>query len=478
MSIFSLPLEPEPGPDTTRMYYQAIISSSGSTIEQGVANTKTFRISPQGRRWFVPSRSYFLIKLRWIQSAAAAAAHTDVDIAAKGLAFGTGGCMFQSATVKIGSTIVSQVNQMLPQIDAMNMRMNKSAAWANTVGEALNAWSYQRGPVRYDTGGHFAYRELAYQPPLGFFNSVDHAIPGLDIDLDLQTFPNWEKQIFEETFQGVAVADNYANNFTHAPSVTLSSIVFMACFVEGPRSDDTKFVLNINEWDCKHLPLAGDNEHTTTFDVKAGTDVLAVACQDTRVGTSMFYPMTRFNCYYTAPDQLNAGAIGNLAQRNFTYFPLSQLQIEYDGQYFPQTPLQFAYGGGAETAQQSGQNNWEVLAANGTLFSSPASCETLAEAQNAGQYYLTPVLKDGTSHATRVTVTSTTRNGVAVNQPNGTFRMLLFSRAPKSFLVRTSDSMILQVQSADVSRGASGPPLGGAFGPTGSGASNHLGSFY
>jgi hypothetical protein len=107
-------------------------------------------------------------------------------------------------------------------------------------------------------------------------------------------------------------------------------------------------------------------------------------------------------------------------------------------------------------------------------YFSEANIEDLHDFINLGQMMVLQTPKDGTSYATAVAVHSDLKTD-ALAQANN-IKVILLARAPRSLLVRTADSMVVTVQSADVARTDRGL---GAAQAAGSGMSRRaMGSFY
>jgi hypothetical protein len=143
---------------------------------------------------------------------------------------------------------------------------------------------------------------------------------------------------------------------------------------------------------------------------------------------------------------------------------IKSLQIEYNGQMFPAQPHRCVTG-------QLILDN----AINTGLYFTDAVLEDDSEFKGLGQMMVVQTPKDGTSYATAVGVRATLGPD-GQSEINHT-KLILCARAPRSLLVRTADSMVVTVQSADVARTDRGLGQAQQAGSGRSGRSSY-GSFY
>lgn len=466
-SLFDLPLEPQEGSDVTKWYYQEITANGATNVNTLTSTTLSFQFAPQGRRWFVPSRSYFRIVG---QAGGAALTAADADafnkdkLQLKELQPAVGGAanFFQSCKVMIGGTLVSTVETRLPLIEVLSKRLEKSSGWLNSQEFTANHWGSALTGKDHDTWRHarpagalnsFYQMEYDWTPPLGFFK-IDHAIPGMEMTIELITDPNWNKNAFEmRSNQSVGITTVTQQSFLTWQNVT---ITFFAAFVEGPRSDDSKFVLNFDEWSAHELAY---NEQTN-FTVRPETNLLVVGTQDSRVRDYNFMSPARFLVYKTL-SATTATSVSNLLE---AANDIVNLQIEYNGQMFPAQPHRCGTG-------QLILDN----AINTGLYFTDAVLEDDSEFKGLGQIMVVQTPKDGTSYATAVGVRATLGTEGAAEYAHT--KIILCARAPRSLLVRTADSMVVTVQSADVARTDRGLGQAQQAGSGRSGRSSY-GSFY
>ena len=424
MSLFSLPQAPAPLGDISKWSYQRIESSSGFNSANPAGTSHLFRVQPSGLRWWVPSRSYFRVRTVIQDNTAAKPADA-------GPVMGFCANFINTMEVRIGGTVVSQVNTNLAQVDAIHTRTTKSGEWLQSAGEALNRWSSSRpndDDFKSDT------YEFCWTPPLGFFQ-IPHALPGMQVDINLVINPNFQRDCVEAYLGGTVIANDV--------TVTITDFSFHCAMIEGIRADDEKFALNLNEWQAQILPLQTTlSSQLSQFDVNPMTNMLAVALQDQRQNTSL-NARSRFEVY---SDNYSLAYQGINA--------LTQIQLEYDGVYYPDRfsdPRVTVDAEGADLKRQDIQQYLEQSLASGQLFTS-AGPENTKEWTDRGRFFLFQTPRDGTSTATRVLTHTTLGNTVKTSStvptlitlPNAA--VILFSRAPKAFLVRTADSRVVQVE--------------------------------
>ena len=424
MSLFSLPQEPAPLGDISKWSYQRIESSSGFNSTNPAGTSHLFRVQPSGLRWWVPSRSYFRVRCK-IENALGAAP------ADSGPAMGFCGNFVNTMEVRIGGTVVSQINTNMAQIDAMHNRSTKSGTWLNDAGNELNGWAAARASATTQV-----FYEFVWTPPLGFFQ-IPHALPGMQVDINLVINPNFNRDCVE-TFEGTTTAQ------ASPVTVTITEFSFHCAMIDGIRADDEKFALNLNEWQAQILPLqASQSTQLSQFDVNPMTNMLAVALQDQRQSSSL-NSRSRFDIHSS---DYSLSYQGTQA--------LTQLQLEYDGSYYPDRysdpQVLLANNGTVSTRRQDIQQYLEQGLASGQLFTS-AGPETALDWTLRGRFFLFQTPRDGTSTATRVLVHTTLGNAVRTSITTataivvGNAAVILFSRAPKAFLVRTADSRVVQVE--------------------------------
>lgn len=114
---------------------------TGSNFPNGSIH---IRWEVSGTRWWIPSRTY--IRMRgYLQGATVPAADPITYHAARcaddiAPNMGFMANLFQSAEFRIADKTVSRVSDFMPQVDALETRLNKSKSWLDSVGSTINFW--------------------------------------------------------------------------------------------------------------------------------------------------------------------------------------------------------------------------------------------------------------------------------------------------------------------------------------------------
>ena len=475
MSLFDLPQAPAALGDVSKWSYQRIESSSGFNSSNPSGTSHLFRIQASGTRWWVPSRSYFKVNatLTALNNnrkpadpiAGSLQVITDAFKDERKFVFTAGFCgnFINTIEARVGGTVVSQINTMLPQIDAIHTRTSHSGDWLDQFGVTTNN-TYAYYPKDYPQNNLEIYdifsdkRQFCWHPPLGIFQ-VPHAIPGMQVDLSVVINPNFKVDCVQFVDNQGYVDQKQAGSTTvderlynHTPqgtgfqysaadySLTIDDFSFHACMVESNRGDNERFVLNINDWNAQALPLAAIlDTQLSQFDVNPATNILGVALQDIRQSTQLTC-RSRFNVHDYSGKYVLAGATA-----------LTKIQLEYDGQFFPDRYMDPSFAVGY--SYRDTQAMYETALATGQIYSSSGP-EQRYKHLNRGRFFLFQVPRDGKSTATRVLVHTTLGAPVKADNYDNTSapaplpnaNLILFSRAPKAFLIRVSDSRVVQVE--------------------------------
>jgi hypothetical protein len=120
---------------TSKIQYEEVTSRdvTNGTFANGPIN---YDFSMSGNKWFIPSRSYINVKMQITK-----ANGTALDLSDKvGMNMGVCSNLFQSAEFRLNNTVISRVANFMPQIDALQTRMNKTDSWLQTMGASTNWW--------------------------------------------------------------------------------------------------------------------------------------------------------------------------------------------------------------------------------------------------------------------------------------------------------------------------------------------------
>ena len=89
-----------------------------------------------GQKWWIPSRSYIRMRCE-ISKPNGQPLELKDNIAPN---MGLCANLFQSLEFRINDKTISRVSDYVPQVDALNTRLNKSRAWLEGAGASLNYW--------------------------------------------------------------------------------------------------------------------------------------------------------------------------------------------------------------------------------------------------------------------------------------------------------------------------------------------------
>jgi len=122
---------------TSRMEYDQHPPSRdvvGNNFANGAIH---FRFQTSGQKWWIPSRTYLRMRCRLT----AGDGITQLQVA-NGIApnMGLMSSLFQSGEFRINDKVVSRVADFMPQVDALEVRLNKSKSWIDSIGSATNWW--------------------------------------------------------------------------------------------------------------------------------------------------------------------------------------------------------------------------------------------------------------------------------------------------------------------------------------------------
>ena len=275
--------------------------------------------------------------------------------------------------------------------------------------------------------------EIIWTPPLSIFK-VEHAIPACRCELILnpQTSSVYKKAVCESS-----VADRVPGTDF---DFSIRDMYLYVNTVEGSRVDNLTYYLDLEQISCQAESLVGAvNFGQKNFDVSPSTKALAVAFQDSRVGTNTLFSSTKFRSYNTLPD---ADETLKLNRMFVNYAGVSKPQIDADPEY-----LETALGGTGFTSvrDHTTQRYVESILNSGSYHDTGGS-ETLQEWQNRGAYYLFNWSKDGNDRSTRVAVHTGFASGTNLNNA----RLLLFSISSQVAKVVIQNGAVTDVSLEDV----------------------------
>lgn len=435
MSLFSLPIGPTtPSHGVSGQFYSKIEPSQPIRQDSGFGSQRIqFQINPASNQWFLPSRSYFRIRVnlqvRNGDDTGYVGINADIggnsNQAAYQLypAYGMASKLFSQCAFQVGSTTVSSIASNLPQVDALHKRTTLSRAqldqseglYQSSRSDRLNQWSRTyRSTTSY---------ELCWTPPLGI-SDVQHALPPAQYLYTFVCNPQFGRDVVDGGDVAARTQDIPPNTSADGYIFNVESMVFYACYVTGRDGSDEKFSLNLRQISCQALNMTPQSNalQLKNFDTSSDTSALALAFQ-----------LSADTNEYGGKSLFTIAGENDGEQKN-----LLRWFISYDNSIYPQEQSE---------QQVTDDNNWmtqrwrDSMSQTGLYFS-PGGCETLyGWLEEAGSFYYInwPRIQ---STATRVQVNA------ELNAQNA-FDCLLFTIADQSFLVRSQDSRVKKVELAE-----------------------------
>jgi len=276
--------------------------------------------------------------------------------------------------------------------------------------------------------------EIIWTPPLSIFK-VEHAIPACRCELILnpQTSSVYKKAVCESSVTDKTPGSDY--------DFAIRDMYLYVNTLEGARVDNLTYYLDLEQISCQAESLVGAvNFGQKNFDVSPSTKALAVAFQDSRVGTNTLFSSTKFRSYNALPE---ADETLKLNRMFVNYAGVSKPQIDADPEYVDYV----ANIGSADTPGRdfTTQRYIETILNSGSYHDTGGS-ETLQEWQNRGPYYLFNWSKDGNDRSTRVAVHTGFANGTILNNA----RLLLFAISSQVAKVVIQNGAVTDVSLEDV----------------------------
>jgi len=137
-SIFDLAVSKEQlsssNDGVSRRSYSKLAPSRDVTDTNFSNGQISFKFETSGVKRWLPAESY--LRMRVELTDGTGAAPTVAFGAAPNMSFCAG--LFQSAEMRMNNTTVSRVEDFMPQIDALETRMNKSKSWVDSLGYSSN----------------------------------------------------------------------------------------------------------------------------------------------------------------------------------------------------------------------------------------------------------------------------------------------------------------------------------------------------
>lgn len=389
---------------TNSTYQQILPTRSINGTADFQKSDISFQFNVAGTKWFVPSRSYF--RMRVVVSSANAPLNEAFVISP-----GVMAAILQGAELRVNGKTVSRISDNLGAIYAENLRVDKSQSWLYSVGASTNAWG---SIVLRGLGTNVAdkiEREYVFQPPLGIFN-ISHALPSGDYEIVLRPQNGKVKTAAIEEINKQAVSVELSD-------FEVESLEFFMNSIEGQRSDDVTYLLDLEETNCHVTSLNNvTSDQTHHFTVEPSTYALSVAAQDKSASSDKRFPPTKF-------------IVGDKVEQS-----LNRLRIQYAGQSYPTPDWSGRLDDDSVLISQMYMNN---IINSGGFFDTGGS-EDIDNFIENGVYYHVKVPKDGSDRSTRCEVT------VSYSTAPTNANLLLFSKYRTVAKVTVKDGRVVDVQ--------------------------------
>lgn len=395
---------------------------AGSAFTQGVID---FDFSVGSNTVFIPSKSYFRIKVK-LTGPANAAPEDAHDVAFSNFCPGN---LFDNAFFYAGGQNVSSCINYGPQAHSLAYRLRKSGAWMNSVGKdayGICASYKQRkalsvsgaaanvadatASVPSQDASDASIRYMMYQPPLGI---MEHSKPMGAGSYRFQFNP-----ASNYAFAGVeSTTDKAAADF----GFEVMGMELYVCEEKMSMSATGTDVLHLLEHQVQSKKLS--ESASLDFNIPPSTKAISVFLQASNAGTSTLYPPSVF--------KTNGDA----------YLKVENLQITYANQSKPPTNWKSDTGANTNGLQQ---RYLDTQIESGQAFSS-GGCETMADWQLNGPIYHYTFARDSNDRSTNVQL-SLSHNGVDTNNNN----IFVVSHFTRSIQIDVEQGYISSVTSLNI----------------------------
>lgn len=261
--------------------------------------------------------------------------------------------------------------------------------------------------------------ETSWQPPLGIFK-VKHAMPAGDYELVLNPQPStsYQRQAIESITRDKIPGTG--NDFIF----TVVDLYLYVCEVDGPRSDNINYYLDLDEITCQKKGVINSTSlQQEQFNVSPSTYALTLAFQDSRTLDSSQLSASKFRIGGARKDELK----------------LRRMYINYSGMNKPQPDADPSYKQTAVREDYTVQRYLDSTIYSGTYFES-GSNETIEDWHERGPYYYFFWPRDGTDRSTRV------NTNYQFSEAISNAEVMLFNHFKKAALIKIENGKIVHVQ--------------------------------
>lgn len=462
-----------------------------------------YRWEVSGQKHWIPSTSYLRLRVTLTNNAGNQLANAD-DIAPN---MGLCANLFQSCEFRINDKTVSRISENLPQVDALNVRLNKSASWLNTVGNSSNFWSsefkdrqsavssdvkayelYERktpnaggnaaltaatralvfatDQINLNVGDYINFTTAGFKSKLVFktddknwnvedvhtgniAGTIDYTTTRVSLSPDLNnrnvsTFELlWQPPLSVFGLKHALPAGKYSLVLTPQPDLVYQKYAIESTIAD--RTSPANFNVNVSSMYLYTHVVEGERVDNATYYL----DLKQLSCQKDVVTNTQYgaknFDVSPSTTHLTVAYQSTAAGTNSLRSASkFKCVNNEELNL---------TRLMISYAG-----QQFPSPDWDgaVTATTDTstqryleslLYSgeyfTEGQAESLKEFQNRGAYYHFNIPREGTDRSTRVAVNS--QFSALVNPAN----VLLFSHSKQIARVKISEGRVVDVQVQD-----------------------------
>ena len=274
--------------------------------------------------------------------------------------------------------------------------------------------------------------ETIYQPPLSLFK-IKHALPcgRYSLVLNPQTATSYQKRAIESVLGQASINPQLPGAAANAANVKIEVVDFYlyCATVDGPRVDDTTYLLDLEQTRCQAKKIDTDSFHQKNFDISPSTGKITVAYQDQRAGENTAISASKFKSYDAAAQPTDSQEL-----------KLNRFFVNYAGQNLPQPDANPEFVAGKDYTTQ----RYIESQINSGGYYDTGGAETIDQFHNRGAFYHQVWKRDGTDRSTRVTVHQQFPGADVANM-----RLLLFDHSKQVARVRIQDGRVTDVQLED-----------------------------
>ena len=326
---------------------------TGANFERGVID---MNISVGGQYTFVPSKSYFRIRLKLKNLSGASPPVESKVEAGDEIAFADDVCanLFNNCYFRAGGSDCSSMVNYVSQGHVLKQRLSRPKAWQNSIGR--DAFGIEASKTnRFADAGAYNEKDFIFQPPIGMFD-VEGGLGAGQYRISMNPNSNYKRACVEG---GVL-----ASTGTAGYGFDVTDLQFFACIEKNDKPSTGVERLYLSEMQIQSKKYSKQLD----FTVPPSTKALTIFVQRADAGSSTDLPLTKFK----SEDS------GNSEDEGITH-----LQLTYANTNKPSTNWASSY---VALSNQMTQRYLDTQIACG-LLSSEGGTETFAEWEERGGIY-------------------------------------------------------------------------------------------